>query len=112
MIILPFENTTVVPDPANPLSTHYILKTGEDFYIEPAFLGQVLAIEERAPDKLSLILKEMIRIVKKNRKVIFTLDFHRPLTKKDDYILQEIHDVTNSLNLHFVNSSNLEKGAV
>jgi hypothetical protein len=76
--------------------------------VEPAFYSQLLAIEEREPSQLAYIIEEMLRLVKKNRRIVFTLDFMRPITRGiEDFIYLELRDVVGNLRLYFVNSSNL-----
>jgi len=93
-------------DPNNPYSAFFELEGGERFYVEPAFYSQLMAIEEREPTQLGYIIEEMLRLVKRNHAVVFTLDFMHPLTKADGFIYLEIRDVLGNLRLYYVNSSN------
>ncbi len=94
-----WSNLTTIIDKDNPFSTLYELSSGERFYIEPAFYTQLQGMKAHHPQSYCLIINEIEAIVKKNKKVVFTADFELPLTKKDDYIYQEIEDITNSLGL-------------
>lgn len=102
-----------IEDKTNPFSALFETSAGHRFYVEPAFYSQLLAIEEREPTQLAYIIEEMLRLVKNNRYVVFTLDFNRPITHVDNrYIFLEIHDVVGNLKLFYVNSSNLPNKAI
>lgn len=99
---------THLEDKANPFSALFLTEDGGRFYVEPAFYSQLLAIEEREPTQLGYIIDEMLRLVKKNRRIVFTLDYMHPITRGiDDYIYLEIRDVVGNLKLYFLNSSNM-----
>ncbi len=101
-----------IEDKSNPFSALLETEDGGRFYVEPAFYSQLVAIQEREPDQLATIIEEMLRLVKKNRRIVFTLDFNRPLTNVEDYIYLELPDVLGNLKLYFVNSSNMRGRAV
>ncbi len=104
---------TRIEDKTNPFSALFMTADGGRFYVEPAFYSQLLAIEEREPNQLPYIIEEMLRLVKNNRRIVFTLDFNRPITRGiDDYIYLEIRDVVGNLKLYFVNSSNMRGKAI
>ena len=98
---------TRLEDKANPYSALFSTSDGDKFYVEPAFYSQLLAIEEREPAQLAYIIEEMLRLVKKNGAIVFTLDYMRPITRVEGFIFLEIHDVVGNLKLYFVNSSNI-----
>ena len=106
-IFEPFNLKRIV-DEGNRFSALFETDDGARFYVEPAFYSQLLAIEEREPSQLAYIIEEMLRLVKKNRRIVFTLDFMRPITRGiEDFIYLELRDVLGNLKLYFVNSSNL-----
>ncbi len=104
-IFQPF-NLRRIEDKSNPFSALFETSAGGRFYIEPAFYSQLVAIEEREPDKLVYIIDEMLRLVHKNGGIVFTLDFTHPLTNVAGFIYLELRDVLGNLKLYFVNSSN------
>lgn len=69
------------------------------FIIEPNFYTQLKGMKEHHYDKFDIIMNRLIEIVKKNKKVIFTGDFEAPVVYKDDYIYQEITDITDPLKI-------------
>lgn len=99
-------NLKRLEDKRFPFSALFELDTGDRFYVEPGFYSQLAAIEEREPTQLGYIIDEMLRLVKKNHGIVFTLDFTHPLTDVEGYIYQEIRDVLGNLKLYYVNSSN------
>ena len=97
-----------IEDKSNAFSVLFETEDGGRFYVEPAYYSQLMAIEEREPSQLGYIIDEMLRLVKKNRRVVFTLDYMHPITRGiDDFIYLEIRDVVGNLKLYFVNSSNV-----
>ena len=108
MTIFQSYNLVRIEDKTNSFSALFETEDGGRFYVEPAFYSQLLAIEEREPRQLGYIIDEMLRLVKKNRRIVFTLDYMHPITRGiDDYIYLEIRDVVGNLKLYFVNSSNV-----
>lgn len=87
-------------DPKNPFSTFFEYEDGSSFYLEPAFYTQLLGLKARLPEAYPSVIAEMEKIVRKNKKVIFTAEFESPLTKAKDYILLEITDVTDRLRVY------------
>lgn len=86
-------------DKKNPFSDLYRLEEGELFYVEPAFYTALEGFKERHPKDYDKIIDEMIRIVKRNKKVVFTINFENPLTEAEGFIYLEITDITNPLHL-------------
>lgn len=95
-----FKNLKTLNDPKNPFSTLYVLDSGESFYVEPAFFTQLHGFKERhTAENYQKILDEMINLVKKNKKIVFTANFDCPQTDVDGYIFLEINDVTDPLKI-------------
>ena len=92
-------------DPAFPLCNAYENELGDKFFIEPAFYQSLLGYLGKTDGVVPLILKEIDRLVKEKHKVIFTADYECPLIKKDDYIYQELVDITDMLRLTWVDDS-------
>ena len=75
-------------------------RDGDIFYIEPVFYTMLSSFKEHHPQKIDDILKEMDRVVKVNHKVVFTGNYDHPLTINiDDYVVLEIFDITNKLEI-------------
>ena len=100
MINIPeFENLRKIVDPEYPFIPHYELEDGSDFYIEPIFYTQLLGFKERHEDKYRLIIDALLERVRKNKKVIFIGDFETNTFEKEGYIILEITDVTDPLQI-------------
>ncbi len=86
-------------DKSNPFSALYELENGERFYIEPVFYTMLKGFKDHHPDKYPLIIKEMIKLVKQNKRVVFTGNYECPLTNVEDYIFLEPTDITDPLHI-------------
>ncbi len=95
-----FKDLKVIEDKANPFSTLYELDGGERFYIEPAFYTQLMGFKTFQPDNFSRIIDEIFRLVKKNKRIVFTASYDYPQTDVDGYIYLEIEDVCNPLHIY------------
>lgn len=101
-----WQHLNIQEDPSNPFSNLYINEDGSRFYIEPIFYTMFKEFCLHHSEHIQLILDEMQRIVKNNRKVIFTGDYEYPLTHSDeDYIYLELFDITDRLNLYVEDKS-------
>ena len=101
-----FSHLKRLTDKDNPFSPLFELPTGERFYIEPAFYTQLVNFEELYnKEDFARILKRMEKLAKERKRVIFTYDFENPFVKKDDYILLEFTDVTDSLKIFIEDKS-------
>lgn len=94
-----FEHIKVIEDKNNPFCTLYEYEDGSRFYIEPQFYTMLKGFEERHRERFPEILQRMEEVVHRNKKVIFTADFENPQTEADDYIILEIFDITNPLQI-------------
>ena len=94
-----FKNYKELVDNNNPFSSLYMLDSGETFYIEPVFYTMLKGFKDHHPDKYQMIIDEIIKVVKKEKKVVFTGNFDCPLTNVDDYIFLEITDITDPLKI-------------
>jgi hypothetical protein len=81
----------------NPLSDLYQLEGGETFYIEPPFHTQLMGLKELRAKEYPQIIEEMLRIVRKNKKVVFTGNYEEPQTEAEGYIYLEVTDITDPL---------------
>ncbi|NLB48384.1 MAG: hypothetical protein GX813_00820 [Erysipelotrichia bacterium] len=100
-----FKHLTYQIDPSNPFSAHYVLKTGESFYIEPVFYNHLTGLKERFPEIFSQLIKEMMAMVERHKKIVFTGNYERPLTEADNYLYFEITDVTNAMRFFYDDKS-------
>lgn len=99
MKIEEFEKLKEIVDENNPLIPHYVLDDGSDFYIEPIFYSQLLGFKERHKDKYELIISSLLERVRKNKKVIFVGDFETNTFEIEGYIILEITDITDPLQI-------------
>jgi len=99
MKLIEFNHYIEEIDKSNPLVNHYKTPTGEDFYVEPLFYTHLKGFIDRVPEKLSLIMGEIDRVININKKVIFTGNFENPQVEKEGYVYQEIEDITNPLKI-------------
>lgn len=95
-----FKNYELIEDNENPFSTHYKIDDEHEFIIEGNFYSQLTYLKSSEEDRFEEILNELINNVMKNKKVIFTADYENPSAYKDDFIYQEIEDITNKLNIY------------
>ena len=94
-----FKDLKELKDEQNPFSNLYELESGDTFYMEPVFYTQLKGFKDHYPEQYARIIKEVIELVKKNHRVIFTGNFECPLTNKEGYIYLEITDVTDPLKI-------------
>lgn len=99
MEIQEFKNYKKIIDDKYPYCDCYSLNGDEVFYIEPNFYSQLKYYETSRPDDYKKIIEELINNVKRNKKVIFTADFEKPVVYLDDFIYQEIEDITDKLQI-------------
>lgn len=101
MRINDFDKYKITNDPNNPFCDLYRLENGETFYIEPAFHTQLMGFYDQHKKGFPRIIEEMIRLVKKNKYIVFVGNFEFPQTIVDDkYIFLEITDVTDPLKIY------------
>lgn len=99
MIYEEFNDLKIIEDKNNPFANLYELEDGSRFYVEPVFHTQLMGFKEQWADKFPSIIEEMKKIVRKNKKVIFTGNFEFPQTIAEGYIILEITDVTDRLQI-------------
>ena len=100
MIYVEFEHIKTIEDKNNPFCTLYEYEDGSRFYIEPQFYIMLKGFEERFKDQYHLIIERMEQVVRRNKRVIFTADFEHPQTEAgDEYIILEVFDITNPLQI-------------
>lgn len=94
-----FKDYECVADETCPLAKLYEIDKENSFYIEPNFYAQIKYLKERFPEKFDALMGELKANVMRNHRVIFTADFESPVVYKENYIYQEIEDLTNKLNI-------------
>ena len=94
-----FEHLKQIEDNNNPFSALYQFDSGESFYLEPVFYTMLQGFKDHHPDKYPLIVEEILKVAKKNKKVVFTGNYDCPLTNAEGYIYLEITDITNPLQI-------------
>ena len=76
MIYEEFLKYNLVLDKNNPFCNHYVLDSGEEFYVEPAFYTQLHGFKDRHPiEEYQRIIDRMLEVVKKHKKVVFVGNF-------------------------------------
>ena len=101
MRINDFDKYKIANDPKNPFCDLYSLENGELFYIEPSFHTQLMGFYDQHRKEYDRIINEMIRLVRKNKKIVFVGNFEYPQTDVDDsFIFLEITDVTDPLHIY------------
>ena len=100
MIYEEFTKYNLVLDKNNPFCNHYVLDSGEEFYVEPAFYTQLMGFKEQHKERFGEILNRIKEIVLANKKVVFTANYESPLTEAEGYIYLEITDVTDPLKIY------------
>ena len=109
-----FDNSMLYPeftqynsflDKSNPLCNAYKTKPDATFYVEPSFYAGLLGFKEKRPLDFPRIMKRIDEVVEANRKVVFVGDFEHPFVNKEDYIYQEIQDITDPLGIYVEDKS-------
>ena len=95
-----FSKYKEVKDPNNPFCKCYHLDECI-FYVEPVFHTQLMGFKMHYPDKFDEIMDAIEKVVRRNKKVIFTGNFEFPQTETNDdsFVLLEINDITDPLKI-------------
>lgn len=83
----------------------FALKTGEKFYIEPAFYTQLRSLAEIYPNEIGKVIDEMKRQVKEKKLVSFVYDFENPFYPVPGSVYLEITDITDRVKVFFEDKS-------
>lgn len=95
-----FAHLKMEVDEKNPFCPRFVLPSGECFYLEPVFYTQLQGFKDLHKEQYHRIIDEMIRLTKKNKRIVFVGTFEYPQTEVDDsYIFLEITDVTDPLHI-------------
>ncbi|MDR0934925.1 MAG: hypothetical protein LBM03_01300 [Erysipelotrichaceae bacterium] len=93
------KNLKKIADSKIPFVELYETDSGDLFYVEPIFLTKLNLMLDHYPLKEAEISKEMERLVKLYKRVVFTGAFDSPLVDSEDYIYIELEDITNKLHI-------------
>lgn len=80
-------------------------KTGEKFYIEPAFYTQLMYLQQIRPNDFRKVLDQMEKVVLKNKVVSFVYDYENPFYPVEGSIYLEITDITDPIHVFFEDKS-------
>ena len=94
-----FKDYKIEKDEKHPFLVHVIVDDNSDFYFEPMVYTQLMGFHERHKDKFHLIIDEIIKRVKRNKHVYFVSDYEAYFEEIENYIVLEITDITNSLQI-------------
>lgn len=94
-----FQHLKQPKDDNNPFSPLYEFDSGERFYVEPVFYTMLQGFKDHHPDKYPMIVEEILKVAKENKKVVFTGNYECPLTNVEGYIFLEITDITDPLHI-------------
>ena len=98
-----------VEDKKNPFCHLYKLQDGELFYVEPLFYSYLQNFKIQYANKVQDVIDEMVKIVKRNKKVIFTgMDEEYeedPVTVADGFIILTLFDVLDRMGIYLENKS-------
>lgn len=104
-----FANCKIIEDKKNPFCTLFENEDGSRFYIEPIFYTYLENFKNQHSSRFDEVLQEMNRIVRKNKKVIFSgIDEEtelEPVTKAEGYIVLTLFDITDRLCIFWDNNS-------
>ncbi len=92
-----WEDRKILIDVTNRYAACYQNEDGSVFYIEPQFYTYLQGYKMYAPSHYSDILKEMDRLVRKNRKVVFTGLEDHPYVQTEHAIYLTAMDVANGI---------------
>ena len=81
------------------------LDDGSKFYLEHTFLTQLNNLINIHKDKTNLIVDKLVEIVKRNGGVLFVHDYDFPMVDVDGYVILEIEDILNPLQIFMEDKS-------
>lgn len=104
-----FNHLKEIKDKNNPFCKLYEYEDGSRFYIEPLFYAYLSNFKSTHQNDYQKVLLEMEKIVKRNKKVIFTgMDEEyedEPVTLQEGYIVLTLYDILNKLQIFIENKS-------
>ena len=91
--------------PDNKFVKKYQTKTGNIFFLEPAFYTQMMGLFERYPEQKENFLNELERQIDNNKEVAFVYDFENPFLDYGNAILREFTDITDACKIFYEDKS-------
>ena len=98
-----FKNYKEITD--NNFVKKYQTSEGNEFYIEPAFYTQLVGLQDRYPENYEVVVEELHRQIKANKKIAFVYDFENPFLDYGDFILREFTDITDAVKVFYEDKS-------
>lgn len=95
----------LTPLPEETLLAGFAYADGSKFYFERAFYTQLENLFRFRPESAKEIIKEIARIVKKERKVLFVHDYKNRQSDLPDYVILELGDITDRLGIYVEDKS-------
>ncbi len=92
-----WSDRNILIDLRNRFATCYQNDDGSIFYIEPQFYTYLQGYKDLRPERYDDILKEMDKIVRKNRKVVFVGQEDNPIVVCEGAIYLTAIDVANRI---------------
>ena len=83
----------------------YLTKSGNTFYLEPAFYTQMVGLFERYPEQKENFMSELNRQIEANKEIAFVYDFENPFLEYGNAVLREFTDVTDACKIFYEDKS-------
>lgn len=81
------------------------LKSGEKFYIEPAFYTQLMSLKEIYPNDFPKVIAQMKKVVEQKKLVSFVYDYENPFLPVEGSVYLEITDITDPIKVFYEDKS-------
>ena len=98
-----FQKYTEVQD--NKFVKKFQTKSGNTFFLEPAFYTQMMGLFERYPEQKENFMNELTRQIEANKEIAFVYDFENPFLDYGNAILREFTDVTDACKIFYEDKS-------
>ena len=83
----------------------FLTKSGNVFFLEPAFYTQMIGLFERYPEQKENFMSELTRQIEANKLIAFVYDFENPFLDYKEAILREFTDVTDACKIFYEDKS-------
>ena len=83
----------------------FSFKSGEKFYIEPAFYTQLMSLKEIYPNEFPKVIDQMKKVACEKKIVSFVYDYENPFFPVEGSIYLEITDVTDPIHVFYEDKS-------
>ena len=80
-------------------------KSGNTFFLEPAFYTQMMGLFERYPEQKENFMNELTRQIEANKEIAFVYDFENPFLDYGNAVLREFTDVTDACKIFYEDKS-------